>query len=174
MSDRSPKTVTRLGLALAAIMALIGPSAGHADPVWVASDPQTSADPVAAAVAENEAQCSGTASVQEGFLRTAEVDGDGVNDLILDYGRLRCDGLTGYCGSAGCRQDIWLFDPEVGWRLVLRDLVNEIFVPLPGSVVTRLNSGYCDTPRVCFRAYDAWGGTLRVLEPGPEVGPEPF
>ncbi len=166
--------MTRLFAVLPVLLVLLAPGIARADAVWVATDPQTSADPAAAAVAENEAQCSGTASVQEGFLRTAEVDGDGVNDLILDYGRLRCDDLTGYCGSAGCRQDIWLSDPEVGWRLVLRDLVNEIFVPVPGSVVTRLDSGYCDTPRVCFRAYDAWGGTLRLLEAGPEVGPEPF
>ncbi len=159
---------------LAVLAALLGPALTQADPVWVASDPQTSADPAAAAVAENQAECQGTASVREGFVRMAEVDGDGVNDLILDYGWLRCGESTHYCGSAGCRQDIWLSDPEVGWRLVLRDIVSEILVPLPGSVVTRLDSGYCDTPRVCFRAYDAWGGTLRLLEPGPEVGPEPF
>lgn len=159
---------------LVVLAVLLGPAPALADPVWVASDPQTSADPAAAAVAENEAECPGAATVQEGFVRMADVDGDGVNDLILDHGRLRCDEMTRYCGSAGCRQDIWLSDPEVVWRLVLRDIVNEIFVPVPGAVVTRLDSGYCDTLRVCFRAYDAWGGTLRLLEPGPLVGPEPY
>jgi hypothetical protein len=156
-------------LSLLAILA--GPA--WADPVWTSDMPRTSADPAADAVADNEGACSGAPSVDPGFARMADVDGDGVNDLLLDYGRLRCDEGTRYCGTAGCRLDVWLSGPQGDWRLVLRDRVEDAYVPMPGVLVTWLDAGYCDTPRVCFRAYDAWGGTLRRLEPGPEVYPAP-
>lgn len=163
----------RLAAPLAMLLTLVGPPLARADAIWTSDMPRTSADPAADAVIDNEAACTGAPSVEAGFVHLADVDGDGVNDLILDYGQLRCDGATRYCGSAGCQQDIWLSDPRDDWRLVLRDRVHEVHVPVPGSVVTWLDSGYCDTPRVCVRAYDAWGGTLRLLVPGPELGPEP-
>ena len=165
--------MARLACLATLLVALTLPAASWADAIWTSDMPRTSTDPAADAVADNAASCAGAATVEEGFVRMADADGDGVNDLLLNYGHLRCDGGVRYCGSAGCQQDIWLSDPQGGWRLVLRDRVQEVHVPVPGAVVTWLDSGYCDTPRICVRAYDAWGGTLRLLEPGPEVGPQP-
>jgi hypothetical protein len=56
-----------------------------------------------------------------------------------ELGRLRCDGKHLYCGSGGCRQDIWLATPEGRWRLLLRDRIDEVHVPVPGAVVLRLD-----------------------------------
>ena len=158
--------------ALLAILAvLLTPQAARADLAWDPAHPPVSADPVADALADNQASCEGQiAEVSEGFVRNADVDGDGMNDAILNWGALRCDGSTLYCGSGGCRQEIWLATPEGRWRLLLRDRIDEVHVPVPGAVVLRLDPEDCEpaNSRVCFQALDAWGGTLRPLVPSGE------
>lgn len=63
-------------------------------------------------MSNNLAFCaSGAITVEPGFVRQADVDGDGVNDLLIDYLGITCDGSRGFCGTGGCSQEIWLADP---------------------------------------------------------------
>jgi hypothetical protein len=153
-----------------AVALLTAPLGARADLGWDPANPPVSDDPAAEALADNRAGCAGEATVEPGFLRQLDVDGDGVNDAVLNWGGLRCDGSTSYCGSGGCRQDIWLATLEGRWRLLLRDRIGEVHVPVPGAVVLRLDPEDCEpvNSRVCFQAFDAWGGTLRPLVPGGE------
>ena len=156
---------------LATLLVLVAPLAARADLTWDPANPPVSADPVAEALADNQASCEGqVAEVREGFVLNADVDGDGLNDAILNWGALRCDGSTFYCGSGGCRQDIWLARPEGRWQLLLRDRIQEVHVPVPGAIILLLDSEDCElaNSRVCFQALDTWGGTLRPLVPSGE------
>jgi hypothetical protein len=162
--------MTRFAALIAAVL-LAAPLSARADLTWDPANPPVSADPVAEAVADNEASCArGAAEVGRGFVRNADVDGDEVNDAILDWGALRCDGSAFYCGSGGCRMDVWLSRPEGGWRLLIRHLANEMHAPVPGALVVRVDAENCvpANSRVCTEVFDTWGGALRLLVPSEE------
>lgn len=57
------------------------------------------------------AQCQGEFSVDPSAIQSADVDGDGAPDFILNYSGVECfGGLTGraYCGAANCQFDVFL------------------------------------------------------------------
>jgi hypothetical protein len=52
------------------------------------------------------------------FIIRTDVNGDGLDDAVLDYGGLNCDGSSMiYCGSAGCSMEIHL--QEAGGQFVM-------------------------------------------------------
>ncbi|MCJ2060121.1 hypothetical protein MKL09_26770 [Methylobacterium sp. J-048] len=65
--------------------------------------------PVAVAIAEAKKTCSpDPTTLKPGFIKRQDVNGDGVPDFILDYGRFQCgDNITYWCGSAGCTMQIF-------------------------------------------------------------------
>lgn len=159
-------------LAPAALLAaFLMPPAGRADVDWTPGEVRLSADPAGQAIADNDADCPGAATVHSEFLRRTDVDGDGRKDAVLNWGGLRCDGGARSCGSGGCRQEVWLAGPEGPWRLLLAGRIDEVHVPVPGALVLRLDPEDCEpaNSRVCFRAYDVWGGVLRPLRPSAEA-----
>lgn len=129
--------------------------------------PEVSEDPAALAIAENETYCTdGATSVEPGLVRQADVDGDGLNDLLIDYMGLVCDGMRPYCGTGGCSQEIWLADRDGPYRLLLADQIIQIELPAPGRVRLTRDGGWCGLSgaEICVEDYAVEDGTL---VPGP-------
>ncbi|HEY8099089.1 MAG TPA: hypothetical protein VIE65_23760, partial [Methylobacter sp.] len=58
---------------------------------------------VQAVINEGVKSCDGKVKFEKGFLTRRDINGDGVEDLILDYNHFIC-GESSYadCGNAGC------------------------------------------------------------------------
>lgn len=62
--------------------------------------------------------------MQRGFDTARDINGDGVLDYIIDFGRLSCSTSGGlYCGSGGCHLEIYVSTPS-GHRLAHQGPVN--------------------------------------------------
>jgi hypothetical protein len=60
----------------------------------------------------------------EAVLTVDDLNGDGGEDWLADYSKLKCDGgINPLCGSAGCTLQIYLWDGETSWDLLFEDLV---------------------------------------------------
>jgi hypothetical protein len=124
-------------------------------------------DPAGEAIAENEAFCAGgAAAVGPGFVRQADVDGDGVNDVLIDYMGLTCDGSWGFCGTGGCSQEVWLGDRAGPYRLLLADQILLIELPEPGRLRVTMDGGDCGLSgaEICEYEYRVEDGALRPLD----------
>ena len=66
--------------------------------------------PVVSAISEAKKTCSPDVStLRPGFITRQDVNGDGVSDFILDYGKFRCgDSDSFWCGSAGCTTQVFV------------------------------------------------------------------
>ncbi len=132
----------------------------------VAGDPPVTAlsdNPAMDAVARNQDHCrEGSAAVSPGFVRQIDVDGDGLNDVVLDFGGLQCDGSYPYCGTGGCTQEIWLADRAGPYRLLLSDLIQTIEYPAPGTLRLTLDGGDCGLSgaEICVYGYSVRNGML--------------
>ena len=52
--------------------------------------------------------CSEKVKFEKGFLTRRDINGDGIEDFILDYGYFACGGSRNtYCGSAGCSTEVF-------------------------------------------------------------------
>lgn len=126
-----------------------------------------SENPVADALADNESACAGgVTGVEPGLVRQEDVDGDGTNDVIIDFQGLTCDGSRLFCGTGGCTQEIWLGDPSGPYRLVLSDLIVRIERPAPGRVRVTMDGGDCGLSgaEVCRYEFRVEHGRLRPLD----------
>jgi hypothetical protein len=83
-------------------------------------------DNVAGAVAEAARACTvmnGTPNT-DAVLRVEDLNGDGGEDWLADYGKLKCDGgINPLCSNAGCTIQIYFWDGEATWDVVFEDLV---------------------------------------------------
>lgn len=49
----------------------------------------------------------------EGFITSADLNGDGQPDHVVDLAGLQCQGAwSAFCGSAGCPVTVWLSGPD--------------------------------------------------------------
>ncbi len=77
--------------------------------------------------AEIRDTCGGRANFKPGFQRTADFNGDGQPDYLLDYSQSECVGgimTNPFCGSAGCTLDI-LISSGTGYRRAFGDNVRD-------------------------------------------------
>jgi hypothetical protein len=128
---------------------------------------RASDDPAGEAIAENEAFCAGgAATVEPGLVRQADVDADGVNDVLIDWVGLTCDGSRAFCGSGGCTHEIWLSDPAGPYRLLFEDFVERIDLPAPGQVRVLRDGAHCGRSGAedCEQDYRVEDGALRPLD----------
>jgi hypothetical protein len=92
------------------------------DPAKAAVPP----DNVAAAVAEAEQACKQLNGIPntEAVLTVDDLNGDGGEDWIVDFGKMKCEGGSNpLCGGGGCTLQIYFWDGDVAWDIVFEDLV---------------------------------------------------
>jgi hypothetical protein len=113
-----PFSPTVLRLALPALLAL----ASALGPAYAAEPP----DNVAEALAEAARACKDTNGTPntDAVLTVEDLNGDGGEDWIADYSKLKCEGgINPLCGDAGCTLQIYFWDGEMAWDVVFEDLV---------------------------------------------------
>ena len=60
----------------------------------------------------------------EAVLTIDDLNGDGGEDWLADYAKLKCEGgVNPLCGSGGCTLQIYLWDGAASWDLLFEDLV---------------------------------------------------
>lgn len=66
------------------------------------------------------------AKFEKGFMTRRDINSDGKEDFILDYGHFICGGMRStYCGSAGCSTTIFA-STATGYNKVFDDNVQDI------------------------------------------------
>lgn len=112
---------------------------------WTArTDP--SVDPAQAARDEVRAWCADRlnrpATINSGFTREEDIDGDGRADLIADYSAVNCGSIGGgWCGWAGCELSLNLARDD-GYIQAFRGIA-EGFRVVEGGVVNRRHISEC-------------------------------
>lgn len=125
-------------LALALALLLTSSVAAHA-----ASGPLP-AD-VTARMEEDKKDCGASASLEKGFITRKDVNGDGIEDFILDYGHFVCDGSRTFCGSGGCTTAVYA-SSNGQFVKVLDDLLRDLrFATIKGrpAVLIGLHGSAC-------------------------------
>ena len=83
---------------------------------------------VQAAIQEAVRQCEPEkVTLKWGFVSAKDVNDDGVDDYILDYGRFQCGTrMVDYCGSAGCLTQVFVSLPNRKYIKVLDENVRDL------------------------------------------------
>ncbi len=138
-----------------------------------AQPPAQAASPLRA-VADRHifAGCRGVATADPDYLIETEIDGDGVPDVILDWGGITCPGAAPRpsCGAAYCSIDVFLSTrpgqtPSEGFLGI--GVRVEPGLPGRADLVTHVTAGSCPQttrPATCEQVW-RWTGTS--LEPLP-------
>lgn len=106
------------------------------------------------------------------FLDRRDLDGDGAADIVVRYSSLTCEGghfaHSAFCGTAGCKTELWYAQAEGGYRLGLDAQIRDFrIVEHEGRTALELHHHGTSCGRVgasaCSSIY-AWDGTrLRAL-----------
>ena len=71
---------------------------------------------VQAAIDEAKKDCGERVQLKPAFVASKDVNGDGVPDYILDYGKFQCGDMVSYfCGSAGCLTQVFASLPDASY-----------------------------------------------------------
>ncbi len=134
--------------------------------------------PVAALIAGYAPQCrelGGKLADDQPFTLTADFDGDGRTDYLLDPQNLRCDGAaTAFCGNGGCQISIALSGNGYAEPIAVLGGQPTVVQGESGadvaSWVDRSNCQLTGRDQTCWAAYSWPGGRLRqtyVIKPSP-------
>src|SRR4051812_38241380 len=112
-------------LLLATLAVLTGSqmrSAGGAGSAWAQSSlPAIVQDEIRS---NKEACAPEKSELSRGFIAPRDINGDGVIDYVLDYGKFSCGGLlSSFCGSGGCTMQVFASLPSGGYVKVLDENV---------------------------------------------------
>ena len=145
---------------LAAMVALFSFVVANQVEAWAQSLPTIQSLPqeVQAAIQESVKEC-GTEKValKWGFIVAEDVNDDGVDDYILDYGKFVCgDTQTYFCGSAGCLTQVFVSIPNGKYVEVLNENVRELRFAHDAQGVPKCCS-------ICMAAHAARSVPRRVL-----------
>jgi hypothetical protein len=113
---------------------------------------------VAAAVAQAAQACKDMDGQPntDAVLTVEDLNGDGGEDWIADYSKLKCEGgVNPLCGSGGCSLQIYFWDGATGWELVFEDLVQSyklgknggnrfLYVTTPGDPCNKPTNETCN------------------------------
>ena len=114
-------------------------------------------DNVAEAVAEAALACKQLEGKPntDAVLHVEDLNGDGGEDWIADYSKLKCEGgLNPMCGDGGCTLQIYIWDGDTAWDLLFEDLVKSykfgksggkrmLYVTTPGTPCNKPESATC-------------------------------
>lgn len=91
--------------------------------------PATAAEPpdnIVEALAEAAQACRQIGGIPntDAVLKAEDLNGDGGEDWIADYAKLKCDGGTNpLCGSPGCTLQLYFWDGDLAWDVLFEDFV---------------------------------------------------
>jgi hypothetical protein len=91
--------------------------------------PARAAEPpenIAEAVAEAAQACRavGGSPDTDAVLSAQDLNGDGGDDWIADFAKLKCDGAKNFlCNDRGCTLHLYFWDGDAAWDLVFEDFV---------------------------------------------------
>ena len=113
-------------------------------------------------------EAGGTPALLADYVRTADLNGDGREDYLVDFAGLNCAGAESYfCGSAGCPVSVWASTPrglESAWSGPAQGSRIDTSAT-PPAVEVYLHGQFCDPPRV-----GAEGCAQRVALAAPAEG----
>lgn len=122
----------------------------------------------------------GAATILDGYQRTLDLNGDGIDDFITDQGRLECAGAwSALCGPSGCPVTAWLSTPDGGHdRFDFGRLLDfAIREGAPPAVVARYAALFCgDAPvESCTRTWTFGSNAPEMppLDPVEAAEPKP-
>ncbi|MCJ7788461.1 MAG: hypothetical protein MUP20_07145 [Methyloceanibacter sp.] len=115
-------------------------------------------DNIAEVVKEAEQACRHMNGIpnSEALLSVDDLNGDGGEDWIVDFAKLKCEGgINPLCGGGGCTMQIYFWDGEASWDLVFEDLVQSykfgkdggkpmLYVTTPGTPCNKPVAETCD------------------------------
>jgi hypothetical protein len=115
-------------------------------------------DNVLAAVDQAAQSCKdfGGTPNTDAVLSTKDINGDGGEDWIADYSKLKCEGgLNPMCGTDGCTLQIYLWNGGTAWNLAFEETVERfkfvksgsnhaLRVVMAGDACDRPSSKSCD------------------------------
>lgn len=131
---------------------------------------RTSDNPAAEALAAAAALCAdfgGTVAAEPGLIRLRDIDGDGVNDAVIDYGFARCsEAASLFCGSGGCSTEIWLGAADGAWSEIFAGQVQGLRFPQAGQVIFDLHGSACGLAgfEPCAATADIRDGALVIRQ----------
>ena len=77
---------------------------------------------VRGAIAESLQGCEGKLTLNKRFSTRRDINGDGVNDFILNYEHAECGASsTSFCGTGGCTFQVFASLPDGGYVKVMGD-----------------------------------------------------
>jgi hypothetical protein len=91
-------------------------------PAYAAEPP----DNVAEAIAEAAQVCRHMNGIPntDAILKVEDLNGDGGEDWLADYSKLKCEGGTNpLCSSVGCTLQLYFWDGEASWDVLFEDFV---------------------------------------------------
>lgn len=119
------------------------------------------ADPTARAIAQLEKDCAGlngsvSLAPDQPVGRARDLDGDGREDLEVNYGAIQCSVAASLnCGSAGCLTEVWRAMPEGDYALVYQSNLYELTPDAGGGFTLGLHGSYCGKAgfEACSKSY---------------------
>lgn len=125
-------------------------------------------DPAAQVLAQIEADCKklgGTVTLEPGFERTEDLDGDGRTDMVVDFAAAVCSEMTSlYCGSGGCTVGFYL-NRETEFLPIFVDMIRG-YDSAPGGLLTLdLHGSFCGVfgYEACLKRFDISQGELVLV-----------
>jgi hypothetical protein len=112
-----------------AMVALISFAAAHSGEASAQSLPTLQSLPqeVRLAIQDSVKQCGAEVTLKWGFVVAEDVNGDGVDDYVLDYGKFVCGDIRSYfCGSGGCLTQVFVSIPNGKYVKVLDENVRDL------------------------------------------------
>jgi hypothetical protein len=131
-------------------------------------------DPASVVLDQIVTECAaigGTVAMEQSFERREDLDGDGVEDVVIDYAAAVCSEMASlYCGSGGCTVGFFLARGDAYKRLF--DGVIRNYAALPGGrLALDLHGTACGLYgfEACRKVFDITGDNFALLE---ELGGE--
>lgn len=125
---------------------------------------------VAKAIKDAAQTCTemGGAPNTDAMLTVDDINGDGREDWLVDYSKMKCDGTTNpFCGTGGCSLSIYLWKKDATWRLVYDDMVQSFEINKTGTrrtLITQSGPAECDkTEGVCEEKFNITKESVRLV-----------
>lgn len=115
--------------------------------------PQPVDDPLEMARAEAEQLCAefgGDTRFLRGFFREPDLNNDGLEDLRINYGRVRCSATRNlFCSADGCQQSLWLANEDGGYTLLMQDTIERVRTETITVLTIERSGDACEGAETC-------------------------